>query len=249
MEIRRVKNRSLNEEVKEALYRYIKSMDIQKNNKLPREEALAEMLGVSRITIRRSLTELSHEGVIFRKHGIGTFVNADALQIKITFNPAQEFEKLIRNSGYKAEVELVNIEIKLAGYNGSNKLEIDPEDEVVIVEKVFYADGNPAIYCIDRFPRKLIEGDISPNDIKLSIFEFLKAKAGKIVTRDIVEISTAMVTEDDKLAAYMNSVKPKAFLVFESVNFDQDNNPVFYDTEYYDTDLIRFSSCRQKDIY
>ncbi len=249
MEIIRVKNRSLNEEVKEALYRYIKAMDINKNNKLPREEALAEMLGVSRITIRRTLTELSHEGVIFRKHGIGTFVNADALQIKVTFNPAQEFEKLIKNSGYKAAVELVNIEIKLAGYKVANKLQIDPEDEVVIVEKVFYADGNPAIYCIDRFPRKIIDGEISQNDIKLSIFELLKAKAGRIITRDIVEISTVITTENDKLSSYMNSVEPKAFLVFESVNFDQDNNPSFYDTEYYNTDLIRFSSCRQKDIY
>lgn len=249
MEILRIKNRSLNEEVKEALYRYIKSMDIDKNNKLPREEALAEMLGVSRITIRRTLTELSHEGVIFRKHGIGTFVNADALQIKVTFNPAQEFEKLIKNSGYQADVELVNVEIKLAGYKVANKLQIDPEDEVVIVEKVFYADENPAIYCIDRFPRKLIDGPISPNDMKLSIFEFLKSKAGRIVTRDIVEISTVVTTENDKLASYMNSVKPKALLLFESVNFDQDNNPVFYDSEYYDTDFIKFSSCRQKDIY
>ncbi len=248
MEIIRVKNRSLNEEVKEALYKYIKSMDINKKNKLPREEALAEMLGVSRITIRRTLTELSHEGVIFRKHGIGTFVNADALQIKITFNPAQEFEKLIRNSGYKADVELVNIEIKLAGYKVANKLQIDPEDEILVVEKVFYADGNPAIYCIDRFPRKIIDGEISQEDIKLSVFELLKAKAGRIITRDIVEISTVITTENDKLASYMNSVQPKAFLVFESVNFDQDNNPSFYDTEYYDTNFIRFSSCRQKDI-
>lgn len=87
----RIKTRPLSEEVKENMMRYIKSMDLVKNNKLPNENLLSSLFGDSRITIRSALNELASEGKIFRQKGRGTFVNVEALQIKVTFNPAVEF--------------------------------------------------------------------------------------------------------------------------------------------------------------
>lgn len=58
---------SLSEQAKKEVLRYIEGMDFSKGNKLPREELLAEMIGVSRITIRQALNELSAEGMIFRR--------------------------------------------------------------------------------------------------------------------------------------------------------------------------------------
>ena len=39
--------------IKEAILQYIEEMDLKQTISFPREEALAEMLGVSRITIRQ----------------------------------------------------------------------------------------------------------------------------------------------------------------------------------------------------
>ena len=47
---------------------------------LPSEPQLAAELGVSRATIREALTILAREGVIVRRHGVGTFVNANLLR-------------------------------------------------------------------------------------------------------------------------------------------------------------------------
>jgi GntR family transcriptional regulator len=41
---------------------------------LPTEQALCDQFGVSRITVRRALADLSEEGLITRKHGVGSFV-------------------------------------------------------------------------------------------------------------------------------------------------------------------------------
>ena len=71
-------------------------MDLKRDNKLPREEALAEMLGVSRITIRQALNDLASEGIIFRRQGRGTFVNVDSLDIKVTFSPVSELTQMIQ---------------------------------------------------------------------------------------------------------------------------------------------------------
>ncbi|CAN5338902.1 GntR family transcriptional regulator [soil metagenome] len=44
---------------------------------LPKEEALCERFGVSRITVRRALADLAALGLVERRHGLGTFVRPD----------------------------------------------------------------------------------------------------------------------------------------------------------------------------
>src|SRR5689334_3095175 len=43
---------------------------------LPKEEDLCEQFGVSRITVRRALSDLAAQGLVQRRHGLGTFVEA-----------------------------------------------------------------------------------------------------------------------------------------------------------------------------
>ena len=60
---------SLKQQVKKKLMEYIQSMDLEKGNRLPSEEKLSTMFGVSRVTIRSALKELEMEGRIFSRHG------------------------------------------------------------------------------------------------------------------------------------------------------------------------------------
>lgn len=46
---------------------------------LPGEVRLAEEFGVSRVTLRRTLETLQHEGLVIRRHGVGTFPVPQAL--------------------------------------------------------------------------------------------------------------------------------------------------------------------------
>jgi len=244
MIIERVKTRSLNEEVKETLMNYIKSMDLSKSNKLPREEMLAEQLGVSRITLRSVLTELAQEGIIFRKHGKGTFVNPEVLQAKATFNPALEFDQIIKNSGYKPHIELISVETKRAGREIAQKLNIEEDDKLVILKKIAFADGNPAIFWIDRFPKKIINGDILKKEVKMSIFEYLKLRAGRTIIRDVVELTTILSSDLKEFQEHIPKDRIKPLLVCDCTNFDENNEPILYGTVYYDTDFIKFNLSR-----
>ncbi len=46
-------------------------------DQLPNEDDLIEMFGISRITVRRALSDLEAEGLLTRKQRLGTFVRAD----------------------------------------------------------------------------------------------------------------------------------------------------------------------------
>ena len=58
------------------LRRYLTSGAAQDSEKLPTERALAETLGVGRHALRRALDVLEAEGLIWRKHGAGTFLGS-----------------------------------------------------------------------------------------------------------------------------------------------------------------------------
>lgn len=62
-------------QVADDIQAQIESGEWSAGTKLPSERALCARYGVSQITIRRSLRELGHAGVVYSRHGVGWFVH------------------------------------------------------------------------------------------------------------------------------------------------------------------------------
>lgn len=248
--MQRIKSKSLTNEVKDSIYKYIKSLDLSKDTKLPSEENMAQLIGVSRITVRSALNELASEGVIFRRQGKGTFANSEALQMKAQLNPVKLFTDIIESSGYKSSIKALGYEIVNADFNLSNLLKIKENEPLVAVKKIFYADENPCTYCVDYFPLSLLENENECDDLNRydeSIFKFLGDKAGVGISWDKVEIKTITNVENEELnSPFECSDKVKSFLLLEGINFDENDRPVMYIKEYIDTTFIRFNIIRQR---
>lgn len=248
--MQRIKSKSLTDEVKESIYKYIKSLDLSKDTKLPSEENMAQLIGVSRITIRSALNELASEGVIFRRQGKGTFVNSEALQMKAQLNPVRQFTDIIESSGYKSSIKPLGYEIINADLNLSKLLKIKENEPLVVVRKIFYADENPCTYCVDYFPLSLLEDKNECDDLDKydeSIFKFLRDKSNVKISWDKVEIGTITNLENDELSNQFECKdKVKSFLLLEGINFDENDRPVMYIQEYIDTKFIRFNIIRQR---
>mgnify|MGYP003372215638 FL=1 len=136
MATQKLRIKPLSGQAKEAILQYIEEMDLKRDNKLPREEALAEMLGVSRITIRQALNDLASEGIIFRRQGRGTFVNVDSLDIKVTFSPCMELTQMIQKSGYTPSVRLLKIRKIKRKEEICSLLQMQPDEQLVVAEKL-----------------------------------------------------------------------------------------------------------------
>ncbi len=249
MNLSKIKKGTLSDQAKNSLNEYINSLDINDNMKLPSEEKLAEQLGVSRITIRNALNQLSQEGIIIRKHGKGTFVNSETLKIEVNLSPAVEFEKIIRDSGYEATVKLVDYRITSSNAKTSSKLKINEKDKIIIVEKIYYADNSPAIVSIDRFAKIYVNEEIEESSLKNSVFEFLLKQNGEQIEQDLIEIFVQLAGENQKIKNYFEAEKQKPLLVFESIKYNKSFNPVLHATEYFDTDFIKFNFVRKNSFY
>ena len=244
---------TLSERAKLEIRDYISKMDLQENNKLPREELLAKIIGVSRITIRQALNDLAAEGVVFRRQGKGTFVNVDSLNIKVRFNPCMEFSQMIRNSGYQPSVKLGDIRKIPRDESICRLLHMEEKEELVVSEKVFLADGRFCAFCRDYF-RALQVGDAASfqkfSQYENSVFQYIYDVSGKKCEWDKVEIDTILSSDIEGLFHYADEkeIGNMPLLYLKGVNYDSDDRPVLYANEYINTSIIKYNIIRAKNI-
>ena len=62
----------------------IKKRQYSEGTKLPTEQNLALRFGVNRHTIRRAISELAHEKIVFSRRGSGVFLTTKITNYKLT---------------------------------------------------------------------------------------------------------------------------------------------------------------------
>lgn len=244
----------LSQQTKTAILEYIQKMEPEKDTKLPREEIMAEMLGVSRITVRRAFAELAAEGIIFRQQGRGTFVNADYLNMKVTFNPVMEFTQMIEESGYKPTMKLLELKVMQGNKKVRDILQADENEKVIQADKAFFADGKLCVLCRDFYSMELAGGEEKFNSLshmEKSMYPYIYENSGKKLVWDKVEIDTAISTEIEAFADYLKqmNVGIRPYLFLREVDYGEENEPLIYVEEYIDTSIIKYNMIRQKNIY
>lgn len=241
---------NLSSTVKDYLYKYIREMNCEGMTKLPAENIISENLGVSRVTVRRALDELEREGLVLRIHGRGTFINPEAANIQVNLMPGEEFTKLIQNCGYKASYKIADIKKCIADQETAKRLQLEEGDEVYQIEKVYYADGKPAIISIDKFSADLVNGELTSEELmEDSTFDILKSHAGIVIVRDKITIETMSKKEVSECTFAGNEMQCESVLVFHGVNYGQNNMPVIIDSEFYNTEIVRFNLLRVKNVH
>ena len=247
--MKQIKKINLKSQVRAELEEYIHSLDLDVANKLPREEELCRILGISRVTLRSVLDDLAAEGIIIRVHGRGTFVNPHFREIACRFDQAIHFPDLIESSGYKARMEILEIRMEPAEKEVAEALRLAPGAQVWSALKVFYADEHPCVISYDYVSTEIFSEEALEKlkNYKDSIFYFLYQETGRRIAWDKVEIDT--ILSDDILPRGMKVKgfpERKPFLFLSSVNYDEKNRESVYIREYINTSILKYSQIRKR---
>lgn len=81
MEIKKIQTKSVSGEVYKQFIDAIRKGDWKEYEKLPSENELIEMFGVSRVSIRSAMDKLRGQGIIETYRGKGSFISKEALNI------------------------------------------------------------------------------------------------------------------------------------------------------------------------
>ncbi|MBM7044756.1 MULTISPECIES: GntR family transcriptional regulator [Rhizobium] len=90
-------------QVEQDIRRQILSGSLANGSRLPRETELANLYGISRMTIRHSLEGLASSGFIQRTHGIGTIVVAPKEPVTFELSLMMSFTEQLRRQGFETK--------------------------------------------------------------------------------------------------------------------------------------------------
>lgn len=215
------------------------------DGRLPSEPELALMLQASRATIRQALASLAEEGLIIRKHGIGTFVNERVLNIPTRLEEVWDFAEMIALSGYTPDVQHLELTLGPAPDRVAQQLALDGESrEVITTANVFFADASPVIYCLDIIPAELVTQAYREEELHGPVYQFLEKRCGQRLSHNIAEVQP--VVADDKLADLLQCERGSPLHFFRETGFNRAGAAIVYSEEYYRPDFFSFSVIRKK---
>ncbi len=213
--------------------------DYKIGEKFPSESELAKRYNVSRNTIREALSVLESEGLVTRKHGVGTFITSKKPSTvkgkgrRIGFTERQK--KLGKTPGTLA----LTFEWEPADLRMSKILHIPMGSLLGVIKRIRSVDGIPMLYAIDKLPEKLIGPDFKPEDMGESLLTFLYEKKDiKFVKSEIcvrAVITNRIISEKLKMSGDI------PLLMVEETHYPNDRKSVLWSVNYFRSDIYEFN--------
>src|SRR5215217_5662481 len=125
--------------------------------RLPSEPELAAELQVSRATLREALRAMESEGLLRRRQGSGTFV-AERPRMANSLDMNFGVTDAIRAAGMTAGIAHARHWVEPAPAGEAALLELEPGQDVLVVERVRTAEGKPVVLSRDLVPSRLVGG-------------------------------------------------------------------------------------------
>ncbi len=163
-------------QLKCALLEGIESGLWQAGEQLPNEGKLAENFGVSKITVRQALQELSDLGYVRREQGRGTFVSKP----KLDQGPREltSFTEEMRRHRMTATSRIIDRCVIAATERVAEALELREGDPVFVLKRIRAADAEPMGVQSAHIPLQLVDGIETAELDNVSLYEFLQARYG-----------------------------------------------------------------------
>ena len=209
------KKAPLYQQLYDAILNKVRSGEYQVGEKIPSEEQLMTIYGVSRVTVRNAIKQLVDENILIKRHGKGTFVSMPSYVESMTAGGSFTESGLIclkKATGHVAEA-----------------LGVEKATEVIVIERLRSLDNMPAIFEIDYFRKE----DQFMLDLELtdtSLLDILRQYRGVIASYfdNIIEIALA----DEKLAEALAISEEEALVKINQTVVDNDNQILYFNEQY-----------------
>ena len=214
----------------------------QENEKLPSEFELSKTLGVSRATLREALRLLEEENVIVRRHGVGTFVNPKPL-FTSGIEQLSSISTMIEQAGMEPGTIFMSATEDAPTEDDAVRFQSDIDDNVITIERVRTADGEPVVYCIDKVPANYLPQEFLSNE-NVSIFSALEQNGHIRVAYAVTFIDP--VGYHEQVSPILNCGPETALLVLKQLHYDDNDRVVLFSKNYFRADKFSFHVVRKR---
>jgi len=229
-------NKPLYARIQEYIAERILSGKLAPDEKIQSERDISDDLGVSRMTVRRAITELVNEGLLERKHGSGTYV----AKPKITYEGAElaNYSLAMQRRNIAVASQLLEFGQVAASRRLTELLQIEIGNPIYRVAMLRFANRVPVILERVFVPCARCPGLEEWNLEKSSILDLLT---------DVYHIEPGRISQTVEAAVAMDTVAQQLrveqgfpLLMLSRVMFEQGpEKPVFFSQDFLRGDYAR----------
>jgi GntR family transcriptional regulator len=226
--------------LKKDLIKKIENDQFKTNEQIPSERELIQMYGYSRITVRKAIDDLVNEGYLYRIHGKGTYVKGNDVQQNIV--SLNSITNDILAMGKEPSRKVLKFKVDKTFLKRAEELEIDNDDEVVILDRIYYADKEPINRTTDYLPAKYFPNINNYDFSKNSLFQVIEEEYKIKITRAVRTIEAVLA--DEEIAGMLELKKGFPVLLFRGVTYglvDGKEVPIESFKSYYRSDNRKFT--------
>src|SRR5215217_9511979 len=147
LKLARAERKTLTEIAEHELRQAIARGTFRPGTQLPTEAELCQLLGVSRTVVREALRVLEEDGLVARRHGVGTFVRNLPIIKNLNFNFG--ITEMIESAGLKPGTSNLAIKKETADKVKAEQLHVELGTPLMTIERVRTADGRPVVHSLD----------------------------------------------------------------------------------------------------
>lgn len=208
--------------IEEDLLTQITDGDLQPGDMIPPERELCEHYGVSRITVRRAISELETRGYVRRHQGKGTFVSRTRIQREM--GRLMSFSEEMQAQGHVPGSKLLNLQHRPADKSIASLLQLREGEPIWIVERLRLADDEVVSLSISylHLPRHVY---LTPLELDghSSLWSLLASKGVRITEGNTTVRATIA---DSHYAELLDVEEGEPLLVREGVNYAMQGQPI-----------------------
>lgn len=235
-------SRPLYLQAEEALNRLIQDGTFRVGDRLPPEPELAQRLGISRATLREALRAFEDKGLITRRRGLGTFINAPTPVIDSGLEQLESLDTLARRMGLVCTTEDLEMREEPASREIASRLGIAPGETIITVGRTKVTNGVIAAYMYDVLPQWVTDVATLKASFKGSVLDYLLEQQVPLA----FAWTTIIPTRADHQVAAKLRVKPSTvLLLLEELTYTHDNQIVGYSRNYFLPSVFKFHLIRR----
>lgn len=228
-------------QVKEYLLNYIEQNRLVHQDQLPSETAIAKTLGVSRNTLREAYIQLEKEGVIIRKHGLGTFVAHSPL-IHDSLNDFMPFTQMIEEGGFTPKYQTISMGYETAPADVCDVFSSSPAKKVWSIKRVVRADQEPAIYAEDFLTPAINIDGMNWDVLGSNMLQFISTSLNIQLHHLQSYIRAAALSPE--ISEYLELKSGAPILSVRSIVSKEDDQPIVYSKICFNSNIIELNIVR-----
>jgi GntR family transcriptional regulator len=225
-------------QIEEWMRGQILSGQLKPGDMIPPEITLSEELGVSRLTVRQALKNLTNEGLLVRKRAKGTFVAPQRSKIKFKRDRLMGVTEEVASEGGSVRSQVLEQTLVPAAGVLMRELKLSNRDLVIRIHRLRSVGGEPVVIETTCHPYQLFPELLHMDTTDRSIYALLQEMYDSRPHEALDSFVASVATQEEANLLEIEEGAP--VMRYQRTGFNKQGAPMEFTQSVYRADRYQF---------